>query len=148
MPDSQSGEVGGIQNTVTNLGASIGTALAGALLISVLTSTFLGSAATNPAIPQEMSSKAQVQLSSGIPFVSDADLESALRKANVPPETAQAIVDVNTSSRINGLRASLAVLAFLALIALAFTRRLPTTQPGDEEAQHDGRRSPLSGDEG
>ena len=30
VPDEQSGEVGGIQNTVTNLGASIGTALAGA----------------------------------------------------------------------------------------------------------------------
>ena len=29
VPDEQSGEVGGIQNTVTNLGASIGTALSG-----------------------------------------------------------------------------------------------------------------------
>ena len=28
VPDEQSGEVGGLQNTVTNLGASIGTALA------------------------------------------------------------------------------------------------------------------------
>ena len=34
VPDEQSGEVGGLQNTVTNLGASIGTALAGAVLIS------------------------------------------------------------------------------------------------------------------
>src|SRR6478735_4918515 len=33
VPDEQSGEVGGIQNTFTNLGASIGTALAGAVLI-------------------------------------------------------------------------------------------------------------------
>ncbi|HXZ75403.1 MAG TPA: MFS transporter, partial [Streptosporangiaceae bacterium] len=32
VPDEQSGEVGGVQNTVTNLGASIGTALAGAVL--------------------------------------------------------------------------------------------------------------------
>ena len=34
VPDEQSGEVGGLQNTVTNLGASIGTALAGAVLIA------------------------------------------------------------------------------------------------------------------
>src|SRR5207248_2614860 len=33
VPDEQSGEVGGLQNTLTNLGASIGTALAGAVLI-------------------------------------------------------------------------------------------------------------------
>ena len=31
VPDERSGEVGGLQNTVTNLGTSIGTALAGAV---------------------------------------------------------------------------------------------------------------------
>ncbi len=134
MPDSQSGEVGGIQNTVTNLGASIGTALSGAVLIAVLTTTFLGSVASNPAIPKAMSSQAQVDLSAGIPFVSDADLNETLRKADVPPVTAAAIVDANAQSRINGLRSALAVLALIALVALGLTRRLPTVQPGDEEA--------------
>jgi MFS family permease len=133
VPDSQSGEVGGVQNTVTNLGASIGTALSGAILIAVLTTTFLGSVASNPAIPKELSSHAQVELSSGIPFVSDADLNAALQKADVPPATADAVVAENAQSRINGLRAALAVLALVALIALALTRRLPTVQPGDEE---------------
>ncbi len=134
VPESQSGEVGGIQNTVTNLGASIGTALAGTVLIAVLTTTFLGGAASNPAIPKEMSSQAQVELSAGIPFVSDADLHTALEKAGVPPATATAIVDVNTTSRINGLRAALAVLAILALVALVLTRRLPVVQPKNAEA--------------
>ena len=83
VPDSQSGEVGGVQNTVTNLGASIGTALAGAILIAVLTTTFLGSVAADPAIPKEMSSQAQVELSAGIPFVSDADLNATLRRRRV-----------------------------------------------------------------
>ena len=134
VPDSQSGEVGGVQNTVTNLGASIGTALSGAILIAVLTTTFLGSIASNPAIPKELASKAQVELSAGIPFVSDADLSAALQKADVPPAAAQAVVDENAQSRINGLRAALAVLALIALIALALTRRLPIRQPGDEQA--------------
>jgi hypothetical protein len=134
VPDSQSGEVGGVQNTVTNLGASIGTALSGAILIAVLTTTFLGSVAANPAIPKELSSKAQVELSAGIPFVSDADLNAVLQQADVPPETAHAIVDENAQSRINGLRAALAVLAFIALLALVLTRRLPTVQPGDDKA--------------
>ena len=90
VPDSQSGEVGGVQNTVTNLGASIGTALSGAILIAVLTTTFLGSVASNPAIPKELASQAQVELSAGIPFVSDADLDATLQKADVPPATASA----------------------------------------------------------
>ena len=41
VPDSQSGEVGGLQNTGTQLGASIGTALAGAILISALADVVL-----------------------------------------------------------------------------------------------------------
>jgi len=134
VPDSQSGEVGGIQNTVTNLGASIGTALAGAILISVLTSTFLGSLASNPAVPKELASQAQVQLSAGVPFVSDAQLSAALEKAGVPPDTAAAVTDENAKSRVAGLRAALAVLALLALAALVMTRRLPAAQPASTAA--------------
>ena len=84
VPDSQSGEVGGVQNTLTNLGASIGTALAGTVLIAVLTSTFLGTVASDPAVPAAMASKAQVELSAGIPFVSDNDLSSALGQGERP----------------------------------------------------------------
>src|SRR5690348_11890948 len=81
----KSGEVGGVQNTVTNLGASIGTALAGAVLISALTTSFLTGVAHNPNVPQDVASKAQVELAGGIPFLSDQDLQAQLDKAGVPP---------------------------------------------------------------
>jgi hypothetical protein len=71
-----------------------------------------------------------VELASGIPFVSDADLESALAEADVPATEAQAILDENESARIHGLRASLSVLAVVALIALYFTRLIPTEPVG------------------
>jgi MFS family permease len=140
VPDSETGEVGGVQNTVTNLGASIGTAVSGAVLIAVLTTTFLGSLANDPAIPKQLSSQAQVQLSSGIPFVSDADLNAALEKAGVPPDTAATIVDHNAQSRVNGLRAALGVLALLALAGVTFTRRLPVAPGGA------GSGAPTGGD--
>ena len=129
VPDERSGEVGGIQNTVTNLGASIGTALAGAVLISALTTTFLSGVQDNPAVPQDLASQAQVKLAGGIPFVSDKDLSAALAKAGVPAKTAAAIVNENAKARINGLRASLSLLAVIALIAVFFSRRIPTRQP-------------------
>jgi MFS family permease len=69
VPDEQSGEVGGLQNTVTNLGASIGTALAGALLISILTGSFLTGIQNNPAVRADVKSKATVELAGGVPFV-------------------------------------------------------------------------------
>ena len=51
VPDEQSGEVGGVQNTMTNLGASIGTALAGAVLISALSTSFFTGIQDNAAVP-------------------------------------------------------------------------------------------------
>src|SRR5438445_49564 len=130
VPDEQSGEVGGPQNAFTNLGASIGTALAGAVLISALSSSFFNGIQNNPKIPENVSSKAQVELAAGIPFVSDKDLKTALDKADVPPETADAIVDENETARLDGLRAALSVLAVIALVAVFFSRRIPTRQPG------------------
>jgi hypothetical protein len=129
VPDEQSGEVGGIQNTVTNLGASLGTALAGAVLISALTASFLAGVQQNPAVPKDLAAKAQVELSGGIPFMSDKDLQAQLDKAGVPPKTADAIVTENANARIAGLRSSLSLLAAVALIALFFTRRIPARQP-------------------
>ena len=129
VPDEQSGEVGGIQNTVTNLGASIGTALAGAVLIAVLTTSFLAGVRTNPDVPKDVAAKAQVELAGGIPFISDKDLKAALSQADVPAKTADAIVTENADARIAGLRSSLSLLAIIALIALFTTRRIPARQP-------------------
>ncbi len=134
VSDEQSGEVGGLQNTVTNLGASIGTALAGAVLIAALSTTFLTGVQQNPAVPAEAKSKVTVQLAGGVPFVSDADLKTSLDKAGVAPSTADAIVAENETARLDGLRSSLSVLALIALVALFLTRRIPTVQPALAEA--------------
>jgi hypothetical protein len=135
VPDEQSGEVGGLQNTVTNLGASIATALTGAVLISVLTTTLLAGLENDPAVSDELASRAEVELSSGIPFVSDAQLEDALDAAGVDADTADAIVEDNSTARLEGLRAALAVLALITFVALWFTRRIPATQPAAHEEE-------------
>jgi MFS family permease len=130
VPDEQSGEVGGIQNTGTQLGASIGTALAGAILISALTASFFSGIQNNPAVPDNLAVNAQTQLATGVPFVSDKELQKALDDAHVPNDVADAVVDENAEARIAGLRSALAVLALLSLLALLFTRGIPTVQPG------------------
>jgi MFS family permease len=130
VPDEKSGEVGGLQNTGTQLGASIGTALAGAVLIGAMTASFFTGIQNNPSVPDSVVSQAQTQLASGVPFMSEADAQVALKKANVPAATANEIVKQNKKSQIDGLRAAEAILALLALIALPFTRGIPTVQPG------------------
>jgi MFS family permease len=134
VSDDRSAEVGGLQNTVTNLGASIGTALAGAVLISALSTSFFAGIEDNPDVPPDVASQAQTELASGVPFVSNDQLSSALDEAGVAPSTAQAVLDENETARIDALRASLALLALVALAALFAARSLPTRPPGAESA--------------
>lgn len=134
VPDEQSPEVGGLQNTATNLGASIGTALAGSLLIAALTSSFLTGIQQNPDVPPEVTQQAETELAAGIPFVSNADLEESLDARGVEEETADAVIEVNERARLDGLRVALAVLALIALIALFFARRIPNEPVGSTSA--------------
>ena len=130
VPDEQSGEVGGVQNTGTQLGASLGTALAGAILVSALTTAFFTGIQNNPAIPDNLAVNAQTELATGVPFVSDDELQTTLEGAGVSDETASAAVDENAQARIAGLRSALALLALISLLALLVTRGIPTVQPG------------------
>jgi MFS family permease len=134
VSDEQSDEVGGLQNTITNLGISIGTALTGAIVIAALTGSFLTGVQQNPAVPASVKSQASTQLSGGAPFISDAELETALEKAHVPASATDAIVEENETARLDGLRTALSVLAIFALIALPLTRRIPTEQPASAPA--------------
>jgi MFS family permease len=132
VPDDQSPEVGGVQNTMTNLGASLGTALAGSLLIGALTTAFLANIQDSSAIPSRAKSQAQVQLASGVQFVSDADLKAALDEAHLNSRATDAAMTAYQDARIKGLKAGLAILALLTIVALFFTKRIPAVQPGSE----------------
>jgi EmrB/QacA subfamily drug resistance transporter len=131
VPDDQSAEVGGVQNTMTNLGASIGTAVAGSILIAATASGFSSNIQHNPAFPDSVKSQAHVKLEGGVPFVSDADVKAALDKANANTEQSEAALSDYQDARINGLRSSLAILAVLVLVALFYAQRIPSIQPGD-----------------
>lgn len=129
VPDEESGEVGGLQNSITFLGSSIGTALAGAILISALTTSFLTGIKNNPDVPASVSSQAEVKLAGGVPFVSNDQLSQALSDAKVDQTTADAVIDENEQARLDGLRASLAALALISLLSLFLSAHLPTRQP-------------------
>ncbi len=144
VPDDQAPEVGGIQNTATNLGASLGTALAGALLIAALSTSFLTNIENSDAIPDRVKSQAQVELAGGVAFVSDADLERALKEANVPARAQDEAMSAYQHARITGLKSGLAILALMDIVALLLTKRIPKVQPGSAKAASAGEPSPAA----
>jgi MFS family permease len=133
VPDDESPEVGGVQNTMTNLGASLGTALAGSLLIATLTSSFLANVQQSDAIPESAKQQAEVELAGGVPFVSDADLEAALEQANASTASTDAALAAYADARLDGLRAALAILAVLTIVALFLAERIPRQPVGAAE---------------
>ncbi|NDK88658.1 MFS transporter [Gordonia desulfuricans] len=130
VDDDHSTEVGGLQNTATNLGASLGTALIGSVLIATLTSSVLSGIDDNPAVPASVAEQATTELASGVPFVSTTQLHESLAEAGVTGSAADAIVEVNADSRLMALRVALSVSALLAIAALFGTGRIPQRAPG------------------
>jgi EmrB/QacA subfamily drug resistance transporter len=130
VPDKESAEVGGLQNTATNLGASLGTALVGSILIASLTTAFITGIQENPDVPDEVKSQATIELASGIPFISDADLTTGLETAGVPDELTAEVLEEYTDARLDALRAAMALVAVFTLVALFLSERIPTTPIG------------------
>jgi hypothetical protein len=123
-----------LQNTASQFGASLGTALAGSVLITALTASFLSLLAANPDVTAEVSKQATIELESGIPFVSDQDLEKALADTSIDEQTTDAILEDYGRARLEGIRTALALLAIFGVIALYFTRRIPDRPPGSSPA--------------
>jgi hypothetical protein len=130
VPDSESAEAGGLQNTAMNLGASLGTAVIGSILIAALGASAMLGIQDNPNVPDSVKDQASTQLASGVAFVSDSQLETALQDAGVSDDVASEILDVNADARLDALRVAFSVATLLAICALFFTGRVPTVAPG------------------
>jgi hypothetical protein len=129
VDESKANEAGGLQGTAQNLGASLGTALIGAVLISALTSGFQSrvedNAAVSPATRQEVAASAE----KGIPVVPASDVEQAALDKGVAPEEAAALADDYADAELQGLKRAIGAVGIFALLSLWFTRGLPGRGP-------------------
>ncbi|MGW0176910.1 MFS transporter [Rhodococcus sp. NPDC003322] len=125
VPDEKSPEVGGLQNTATNLGASLGTALIGSVLIATLSSSVVAGIESNPAVPPSVQQQASTELAAGVPFLSDTQLTAALDEAGIPADTVNAVVEVNAQARLEALQVAFSLAALITAGALFAARRLP-----------------------
>ncbi len=125
VPEAEAPEVGGLQNTVTNLGASLGTALVGSLLIAALTASLSQGIQSNPDVPQSVKDQASVQMQSGVPFLSDEQLSGALADAGVSESASDAIVEDNSEARYTGLRVALSSVMLVGVLGLFLSGGLP-----------------------
>ncbi|MEV6660333.1 MFS transporter [Nocardia fluminea] len=133
VPDSQSAEVGGLQNTASNLGASLGTALVGSVLIATLSTSVTAGINNHPDVAPAVKQQASTELAAGVPFLSDTQLQELLRDNAVPEQRAAEILEVNEAARLDALRVAFFVTALLAIAALFCTGRIPRRPQGESD---------------
>ena len=122
---SKTNEAGGLQGTAQNLGASLGTALIGAVLIAALTTNFVTKLEQNPDVSAQSRQQIEQVASKGIPIVSVDQAQAALVDAGIPQEEATAIAGDYGEAQLHGLKRAIGAVAIFALLSLWFTRRLP-----------------------
>src|SRR5689334_19129928 len=127
-PAAQTNEAGGLQGTAQNLGASLGTALIGALLIIGLTAGFASRVENNEALPAEVRVALAAQArDSGLDVVPVSQVEAAAQAAGLPPDQVAAVTASYGAAQLDGLRLSLGGVVLFSLLGLVFTRNLPAT---------------------
>jgi MFS family permease len=141
VPPERGSEAGGLQGTAMNLGASLGVALVGSILIASLVSNFQTNVLSDPAladIAQQLSAQAETSAN----FVSVEQVTLAAEQAGLSTEQVAAVTEQYADAQIMALKTAFAAIALFSLLALWYVGSLP--QRADGEAQPGGNLQPAT----
>jgi MFS family permease len=127
-PKELAGDVGSLRGVTQNLGAAVGTAVVGALLVGLLSAMIIGQWNLNPVVTAELKDEANL---TNLNFFSDAQLKEKLAGTSATPEQFDEALRINAEARIQALKVGFLCLSGLALLAIFPCRWLPTYKPGE-----------------
>lgn len=127
-PKELAGDVGSVRGTTQNLASAVGTAVAGALLVGILTANVTAAATASPEIPAGLVSQVDLDRTT---FISNDQLRGVLEETDATPQQVTAAVEINEEVRLRSLRIGLLILAGVSLIAILPASRLPDYRPGE-----------------
>ncbi len=127
-PKELAGDVGSIRGTTQNLASAIGTAVVGAVLVTILSVNINQAVMEHPELPPEVVS--QVNLDQ-VNFISNDDLREVLAATTASPAQVDAAVALNEEKRLQALRIGLLILAGVSAAATIPASRLPKYKPGE-----------------
>lgn len=127
-PKELASDVGSLRGTTQNLAAAVGTAVAGALMVGLLSSLVVRQLAENPRFPTEIQSQLNLD---NINFVSNDRLLTIMEQTTATPAQVEEAVRINTESRLRALKIGLLIMAGLAALTIIPAGRLPNYRPGE-----------------
>lgn len=127
-PKELAGDVGSVRGTTQNLASAVGTAVAGALLVGILTTNIAAAVASNVDLPDELVSQVDLDNTN---FVSNDRLKEVLDNTDATPQQVDAAIALNEDARLSALKTGLLVLACVSAVAIFPASRLPSYRPGE-----------------
>jgi hypothetical protein len=129
VPAERGSEAGGLQGTSMNLGASLGVALIGSILIASLVGGFQKAVLADPALAA-VAPQLTAQAEQNANFVSVEQVTLAAEQAGLSPEEVAAVSEQYADAQIMALKVAFAAIALFALLALWYVQSLPERADG------------------
>jgi MFS family permease len=130
---SRVSEVGGVQGAAQNLGASLGTALIGSVLLVGLLNGFQAHVQDNPELPPNVEQQILAATDEGIDMAPPSAVGKAAREGGLSDAQAANIQEGYAEAQLQALKTALLWAAGFALVGLWFARRLPGEPLQNEE---------------
>ena len=135
VEDRDRSEAGGLQFTAQQLGSSLGTALLGAIVISVLIGAFTTNVAEDPRISERVEEQVNVRVSAGGSFVAADEVRSVAEEEGVGRAAAGHLVEDYEEAQLDALRIAFLAAALLVVASFFATRNLPTRRFDELKAE-------------
>jgi EmrB/QacA subfamily drug resistance transporter len=119
----ESGETSGLNYTTQNLGASLGTAVAGALIATILLSTSLSLIQQSTVLDPNQKSDIEQLVNQSVTEANSQALEDYLKEQ--PPEVVDEVASITTTSQRKAVGLDITLLALLAAFGFLVTLGIP-----------------------
>lgn len=120
-------ETSGIINTANNIGSSLGTSVAGAVILSIFIVTASGALNNSAAFNAQQKQNIDKQITDNAQIISNQELVAKTTKLTSSQQ--QSLLDINEQARQKSLSAVYFFVGTAGIIGLALTTRLPKTKP-------------------
>jgi MFS family permease len=134
VPSERGSEAGGLQGTAMNLGASLGVALIGSILIASLVGGFQKAVLADPALTA-VAPELAAQAEQNANFVTVEQVSLAAEAAGLTETEVAAVTAQYADAQIMALKVAFAALAFFSLLALWYVQTLPNRADGAAPAE-------------
>ncbi len=125
-PKELAGDVGSVRGTTQNLASAVGTAVAGALLVGILSANVVSALVDHPELTPDLVSQVNLDNTN---FLSNERLKEVLDATDASPAQVDAAVALNEEARLSALKTGLLILAGVSALAIVPASRLPRYRP-------------------